>query len=148
MLPKKILVPVDFGEASDRAVAYALSLARRLDAEVIVMHAYEIPVVGFPDGALIATSDVASRIVNGAQTALAEVMRRNDTGVPLKTMLKQEAPWRAILEVIEETGADLVVMGTHGRRGLPRALLGSVAEKLVRTAPCPVLTVRTPEGTS
>jgi nucleotide-binding universal stress UspA family protein len=141
-LPKTILVPTDFGEASEQAALYALELAKAIGSEIVLMHAFEIPAVGFPDGALVATADMTNRVLEGAQVGLdRQVSQYEAHGVQMRTVIKQGDAWRSIIETAEELGADLVVMGTHGRRGLPRALLGSVAEKVVRTAHCPVLTV-------
>ncbi len=143
--PKTILVPVDFSEASDAALDYAVELAAKLGAKVHVLHAYEIPVVGFPDGVLVATADIAGRILNASQGALDEALAKHkNRGAEITASLRQADPRDAILAVAKELGADLVVMGTHGRRGLARALLGSVAESVVRTSGVPVLTVRGP----
>ena len=65
-----------------------------------------------------------------------------DRGVPISGQLRRGVPWECVLETAKETKADLIVMGTHGRKGLARALMGSVAEKVVRLSPIPVLTVR------
>lgn len=141
-LPKTILVPHDFGTGSDHALAYAVDLAKALGAELVVMHAYEFPMIGFPDGTLVATPELASRVLEGANVGLAKaVAAHSDAGHPLRSMVKQGPTWQTILETATEVGAGMIVMGTHGRHGLPRALLGSVAEKVVRTAHCPVLTV-------
>lgn len=141
-LPKTILVPTDFGEASEHAVEYALELAKAVGSEVVLMHAFEIPAVGFPDGALVATADMTNRVIEGAQIGLdRQVSQYEGRGVEMRSIIKQGDAWRSVISAAEEVGADLIVMGTHGRRGLPRALLGSVAEKVVRTAHCPVLTV-------
>lgn len=141
-LPTKILVPTDFGTGSDHALAYAVELARALGAELAVMHAYEIPMIGFPDGALVATPELASRVSEGAQIGLKKTTEPfASSGVAITTLLKQGPTWRTIIETATEVGAGMIVMGTHGRHGLPRALLGSVAEKVVRSAHCPVLTV-------
>jgi nucleotide-binding universal stress UspA family protein len=88
-------------------------------------------------------ADLLTRIVEGAQKGLDDAIAPYaDRNVEVSAAIDQEEPWRAILARAEAGRADLIVMGTHGRRGLPRALLGSVAEKVVRTAGCPVLTVR------
>ncbi len=143
-LPKTILVPTDFGAGSDHAVVYAADLAKALGAELIIMHAYEIPMVGFPDGAFIASPELAARVSDGAQEGLKHALALTQgKGVSARTMLKQGPTWRTIIETSDEANAGMIVMGTHGRHGLPRALLGSVAEKVVRTAHCPVLTVHT-----
>lgn len=147
-LPSTILVPTDFGEGSDAAIAYAVELAKVIGAELVVLHTYEIPVVGFPDGTLVATAELTTRVLEGARTGLAGIATKLEpSGVRVRTLVKQGDTWRTILEVADEVSAGLIVMGTHGRRGLPRALLGSVAEKVVRTASCPVLTVRAAAST-
>jgi nucleotide-binding universal stress UspA family protein len=144
-LPKKFLVATDFSETSDKALDYAVALAKELDGSVTLLHAYEIPVMGFPDGALIAGPDVAARILNGAQAGLeAQAAKRRGAGVPIAIVLKDDPPWEAVNEVAEEINADLIVIGTHGRRGLARALLGSVAENIIRRAVRPVLVLHGP----
>ncbi len=141
-LPQVILVPTDFGESSDRALAYAVMLAKALTAEIIVLHTYELPVIGFPDGALVATPELATRISDSAQAGLRKALDAHvGSGVAMRSVLRQGVSWRTIVDASSELDCDLVVMGTHGRHGLPRALLGSVAEKVVRTASVPVLTV-------
>jgi nucleotide-binding universal stress UspA family protein len=142
---RRILVATDFTETSSRALDWAIELAARLGAAVTVMHAYEIPVLGFPDGALIATSDVAARISGAAQDALNRTVEEHrGRGVPIDGILREGAAWEEVDAVADSTDADLIVIGTHGRRGLTRALLGSVAEKVVRTARRPVVTIRGP----
>jgi nucleotide-binding universal stress UspA family protein len=141
-LPKTLLVPTDFSAGATAALAYAIELAKVLDAEIVVLNAWELPPVGFPDGALLATSDLSQRMSEGAREGVDRAVRENaGAGVKLQGITRQNDPWRAIVEAAAEVGAGLIVMGTHGRRGLPRALLGSVAEKVVRMAACPVLTV-------
>ena len=139
---KRILVAVDFGEISDRALEWALDLASALGAEVTVLHAYELPVYGFPEGALVVTADVATRLASGAQAALtALVQARGRKGVALRGVLKQGIPWEEINATAHEVEADLVVVGTHGRKGLARVFLGSVAERVIRTSTRPVVVV-------
>jgi nucleotide-binding universal stress UspA family protein len=141
-LPKIILVPTDFSVAAETALDSALALASKLGAKVYVLHAYQLPVVGFPDGVLVPTAEIASRVVSWAQSELAAcVAKRKESGVEIVSILKQADAREAVLAVAEEVGADLVVMGTHGRRGIARALIGSVAESVVRTSPVPVMTV-------
>jgi len=143
-LPKIILVPTDFGDASDCAVEYGVTLAKALEAEVVLLHAFEIPVIGFPDGAMIATVDMTNQILAGARAGMEKITRRYEgTGVSFRSLVEQGDPWHTVLETAEKVGAELIVMGTHGRKGLPRALLGSVAEKVVRSAHIPVLTIHT-----
>ena len=142
---RKILVPTDFTDTSDKALDFAIELAQKFNASIMVMHAYEIPVIGFPDGSLVATAEIASRIQDAGRTGLdAAVSARSSRGVPLETVLREGNPAEEIRAVAEEMQADVIVSGTHGRRGLARALLGSVAENVIRTVTRPVLTIHGP----
>jgi nucleotide-binding universal stress UspA family protein len=144
---KQLLVPIDFTETSDRALDYAVALAKKLGAKITVMHAYELPIYGFPDGALVATVDVATRISQAAQEGLtAAVEKRKSSGVEMRAILRDGPPVEEIATVAEDVKADLVVLGTHGRRGLRRAIMGSVAEEVIRELTVPVLTVHDTDG--
>jgi len=139
---RRILVPHDFSETAEGALSFALGLAKSLGASVIVMHAFDIPAYGFPE-APVMTADLAAQISQAAQLALDTVVQRAKTsGRTVTGVLRQGTTWSEINGAAQDEKADLIVIGSHGRRGLSRALLGSVAEKVVRTAPCPVLTIR------
>jgi nucleotide-binding universal stress UspA family protein len=104
--------------------------------------------LGFPDGAMVATAEMASRVIDSAQSGLNKAVKQLEgTGVAVRGLLKQGPTWQMIIEASKEVDAGMIVMGTHGRHGLPRALLGSVAEKVVRTAHTPVLTVHADDRT-
>jgi nucleotide-binding universal stress UspA family protein len=138
---QRILVAHDFGDASDAALKYAIDLAEKLGARVTIVHAYEIPVYGFAEGVAL-TADVSGQIRAVTSEALDRIVHAAARpGVDIHGTLRQGPAWSEITAAATELHADLVVIGTHGRRGLAHALLGSVAEKVVRTAPCPVLTV-------
>jgi nucleotide-binding universal stress UspA family protein len=140
---RRILVPTDFTESSEKAIEWAISLAQRLGSKVTLMHAYEIPIVGFPDGALVATAEIAARIADASRGSLeASVNRRQGRNVEVDAILREGVAWEEISRVADEIDADVIVVGTHGRRGLARALIGSVAEKVVRTAHRPVVLIR------
>lgn len=140
---KTILVPIDFGEPSESALACAVDLAEQVDARVIILHVFELPIISFPDGAFVASAELASRIVDASQKALLDAVKRHRAhDVEIEPVLEQGDPKEVILSTIERIGADLVVMGTHGRRGLARALVGSITEHVVRRSPVPVLTTR------
>ncbi len=142
---KNILVPVDFTETSTKALDYAMELAKRFESKVTILHAYEVPVFGFPDGALIATADITGRISNAAQQSLAALVdARKSAGLTVEGVLRNGVTYDEINALADEISADLIVIGTHGRRGLARALLGSVAENVIRTAKVPVLTIHGP----
>jgi nucleotide-binding universal stress UspA family protein len=138
---KNILVAVDFSETSDRAVEAAVELAQRFDGRITILHAYEIPALGFPDGVLVASSEVVARISSAGQTALQALAERHHGKIPIETKLKTGVAYETVNEVAEEMNADVIVIGTHGRRGIARALLGSVAENVIRTATRPVLVI-------
>ena len=139
---RTILCPIDFSACSERAVLYAMDLARQFGASVHLVHAWQMPVYAFPDGAIILGPEVVSQITNELQRSLdATIKRHEDQGVAIKGHLVQGVPDREIGRMAGEIGAELIVMGTHGRTGLGHLVLGSVAERVVRTCPVPVLTV-------
>jgi nucleotide-binding universal stress UspA family protein len=141
---RHLLVPHDFSETAQHALSYAIDLASKLGARITVMHAYEVPTFGYPQGVTL-TSELIGDIHRAADTALAGVAAEaRRSGVDVQPLLRQGPAWSEINSSATDTHADLIVMGTHGRHGVSRALIGSVAEKVVRTAPCPVLTVRSP----
>ncbi|MFW6051688.1 MAG: universal stress protein [Myxococcota bacterium] len=142
----RILSPIDFSKTSEHALEYALNLAEGLGAEVHVLHVYQLPMYTMPDGALLAGPDVATRVLETSREALGEVVDRHaQRGVPIERHLTEGVPHAEIDRVAREVGADLIVMGTHGRSGLGHLLLGSVAERVVRSSAVPVLTVRHPQ---
>ncbi|HEX3772556.1 MAG TPA: universal stress protein [Polyangiaceae bacterium] len=140
-----ILVAHDLGECSDDALAYAIQLAKQLHAKVTVLHAYEVPSMGAPERLVLAT-DWVKQIGVVAGEKLEEVVSRGralaDGGVVVASALVEGSAWREVGTFARERGVNLVVVGSRGHRALLHALLGGVAEKIVRTAPCPVLVVR------
>jgi nucleotide-binding universal stress UspA family protein len=146
---KKILVPIDLGETSNHALDYAIDLAKALGASVTVAHSYVIPVYAFPDGAIISSPELAAKLSDAAQKNLdAAVNARKERGVEITSILTNGVPSDEVTRLAQELRADLIVMGTHGRRGLPRALLGSVAETVIRTSSIPVLAIHGPPDVS
>ena len=138
---KKILVPRDFSPFSEQALQHALDLANRTGAEVHLLFV-EIPHAD----ALALTAEGVDGARKALKEQLMEGLEQNGAGVQFQqAVVRDIAPAPAIVAYAEEHDIDLIVMGTHGRRGLRRLLLGSTAEEVVRTAPCPVFTVRQPE---
>ncbi|HEY8505975.1 MAG TPA: universal stress protein [Gemmataceae bacterium] len=136
---RTILYPTDFSEPARAAFDLACSLARDHGARLVVLHVYPPPrahgdIIDFraPDGP-----------VESLRAQLHEV-RPPEPGPEVEYRLEEGDPAAVILRVAAERGCDLIVMGTHGRTGLWRVLLGSVAERVLRDAPCPVLTVKSP----
>ena len=138
---KHVLVPTDFSEVSESAVALALELAGKFEARVTLLHVWSVPNAGYAE----ALAWPVDALEAAAQRALDELEARVKRHHPETiALLKVGLEWQRILDVVKERHVDLVVMGTHGRRGLPRLILGSVAEKVVRLCPVPVLTVGAP----
>jgi nucleotide-binding universal stress UspA family protein len=143
MALKNILVPLDFEELSLKSLEYAVPFARKYGARITLVH-----VVSPADHLLDFSWPVPLE-----EQRLARLEERLDqiredmipAELVVNTMVRQSRPFDAILEVADEIGADLIVLTTHGRTGLDRALLGSTAEIVVRRAPCPVLVIREKE---
>lgn len=146
MLPKHILVPTDLSEGAEQALAYACELARTLDAELHLLNVVGIPGLGVPELGVALASSVLDQLVVENQTALQELARTRCTARLGQILIRTGDARDMINRTAQELGIDLIVMGTHGRRGITRALLGSVAEAVVRSAPCAVLTVRLREA--
>jgi len=143
LMPTKILVPTDFSSNADQALDYALELANKLGATVYLLNVIGIPAFGVPELGVALTSTAIDGIVRDNQAAIDKLAAsRASRGKIGEALLRTGDPRDTILQVAEELHADLIIMGTHGRRGLSRALLGSVAEMVVRTSPVPVLTLR------
>lgn len=139
--PARILCPTDFSEASDHALFAAIAFAERLGAELHVMHAYQLPIFVDPDGAVLPGPDLRPQMSADAKAALDRRAEKLGDGVHLIEHLTEGVAYQEIDRVVEEIGADMVILGTHGRTGFKRFLLGSVSEKVVRTCPVPVITV-------
>jgi len=140
---RTILIATDFSSHGERAVEIGTKLARQFGSRVHLVHAYDLPIptvhpytVTVPDPYIRACREEAARRLEETR----EKIRR--CGVEVESHLSVVPAAEAISETAAEVGCDLIVMGTRGHRGLSRMLLGSVAERTLRSAPCPVLTVR------
>lgn len=140
---KRILVPTDFSEPADAALTYALALAAKLGATVSLVHVFDDP-AGIHSGEYVPMpADMRAEILADLRRRLAEVaVKRGHSELNPQVLVGPTA--RSIVEGARDSKADLIVMGTHGRHGMAHLLLGSVAERVVRTAACPVLTVPPP----
>jgi nucleotide-binding universal stress UspA family protein len=147
--PSRILVPVDLMEGSRAIIDYAVQLARPFNASLEVMHAWEPPQYVAPDLLVAAPGwnpqSLEKTALDAARKELETLVRSLQSPVPVTQRLEVGEPGAAVLRVAEVGGFDLIIMGTHGRRGLPRLLLGSVAQKVIARAHCPVLTLHVPE---
>jgi glycine betaine transporter len=158
---KKVLVPIDYSEHSSRALRWGASLAEKYGAQLLLLHvvpkAVEVSAPQFgwqevpayyqeemvPGRGPFQSERILTDLVDKARTELHDLARKELQGtVPVEIRVAVGKPAAEIRRVAQEWPADLIVMGTHGRTGFSHALLGSVAEKLVRSARCPVFTVR------
>lgn len=146
---KNVLVATDFGEASGTALAYGRDLARTFGATLHVLHVVDdVPAKAISaEGYAVDFSALQREIEKSARKRLDSVVRDDDRReLGAKAILRTSTtPALAIASYAKEANIDLIVMGTHGRGGMAHLFLGSVAERVVRTGPCPVLTVRHPE---
>lgn len=142
----RILVPTDFSAASDAALTYAKRLAEQFGASLHLVHAFEDPFTATAFAAEMYSPlplSMRDAMLRDAEQRLADRLPpEQEARVEGTTTIRTGQPAKAILEHATATGADLIVMGTHGRGGMAHLLLGSVAERIVRVAPCPVLTIR------
>jgi universal stress protein A len=141
---QRILVATDFSPASAPALEQSVEMAKRDGALLLIAHAYQEP-------GLVELSHAPARVYERWDQALREGVERKlrplveharKEGVEARALLLTGFADEAIIEAAKQQGADLIVMGTHGRRGAARLFLGSVASRVISTAPCPVMTVR------
>jgi nucleotide-binding universal stress UspA family protein len=145
MKARRVLHPSDFSTVSNAAFAKAVDVAKDDGAELLVAH------VLVPIGPIVGDGYVSPRTFEDLERAAREqaqkrldalVSRARKAGVRASSMLVEGVPWQEVVRLVKGKRIDLVVMGTHGRSGLAKFFLGSVAERVVASSPCPVLTVR------
>ncbi len=140
---KKILVPLDFSDTSEKALQYAVAFAKQFGAKITLLHVIEpLPYPGdltyLPLGEVIPSGPAKARLREIAQKAIEPELLG-------QTLVQIGLPFEIIAAVAQQESVDLIIITTHGRTGLKRVFLGSTAERVVRHAPCPVLTVREKE---
>jgi nucleotide-binding universal stress UspA family protein len=138
---RSILVPTDFSEGSAAAYHFAVALARDHGARLFVVHVKPPPTIVYGSGVVPPEPEDADAQLEKRLHTWEKV----DPRVPTEFRLIEGDAIPELLDLAEETNCDLIVLGTHGRGGLKRLLMGSVAEQIVRRAPCPVLTVKMPD---
>ena len=137
---KKIMVATDFSPLSEKAIDYAVMTAKQFGATILLIHVLEPFPISTTDALMFVDNSEAVREVAEAMIVnLREIL--NEKGVTVETGLIQGAPASEIVIKASQEEVDLIVMGTHGRKGVEHLLLGSVAEKVIRTAKCPVMIV-------
>ncbi len=136
-----ILIPTDFSDQSQVALDYATALREKFSAQVTLIHVVE-PFLGYGTELSIIPANVDIDRESAAESRLKELAAGFGGTLPVKALCLNGQPWRVICEWAAENKVDLIVMPTHGYSGLLHLWLGSVAERVVQKAPCPVLTVR------
>ena len=141
-----IMVATDFSPTSKEALEYGRMLAERFGVPLHLVHVCEQPAMAaaWSDGYSLMLADLEKEVRKEAEQRLASMIAPG-WKIPVTTEVLNGSPARTLVEAAREHGVSLIVMGTHGYSGLAHVVLGSVAERVVRTAPCPVLTVRHPE---
>lgn len=148
---RKILVPTDLSPCSTRALAEAQEFARPFSASIDLLYVWTMPPLVAPESLLTGMGINEQPLLDWVGSTARELLARfeataKSAGIEINTSFCEPGdPATAIVERASQGGYDLLVLGTHGRSGLAHAVLGSVAEKVVRRARCPVLTVRTPD---
>jgi nucleotide-binding universal stress UspA family protein len=137
-----VLIPADFSDTAAAAAEYGCELAARLGARVTLLNVFSAGVVALPDAVYAPTEEELEMLAHAARSHLAALAYKlTRAGLHIDVVAVEGVPSEAIARYAELHHVGLIVIGTHGRRGLAHAILGSVAERVVRTAPCPVLTV-------
>jgi glycine betaine transporter len=144
---QKILAPFDFSAQSKHALQFAADLARRYEAPITILHVCDANWFSVPESFLLYKPTQLPQLMAGLEKQLEPVKQEllADKVTQVKTQVLQGTPFAEIVRVARDEAYDLIVMGTHGRAGISHALLGSVAERVVRKAHCPVLTIRHPD---
>jgi nucleotide-binding universal stress UspA family protein len=144
----RILVPTDFSKHSENALKYAVAFAEKFGAELHLLHVVQDLALFLPDAvtAMPPVTPPVEQLTAAVRVALDRLIEEHQLQrLKVQTEVREGTPFYEIIHCAREKDVDLIVMGTHGRSGLVHVLLGSVTEKVVRKAPCPVLTVRHPE---
>lgn len=144
MIFRRILVATDFSDCAARALDLGVELTQKFGSELTLIHAWEFPTYA-ASSAQYFPADFVSPLQKAAEHELAGALQALQARVPnANSVLRMGSPWQEIVDAAAELHADLIVIGTHGRRGLSHAFLGSVAERVVRLSAVPVLTVHGP----
>lgn len=141
---QRILVATDFSEHSDKAVRYGAAMAKKLEAELHLLHVVQPTPVMYEEGMYFPT-DADEQLEAAAQQQLQTLEVAGSEGVAIVRQVVRGAPFVEILRYAKDQSVNLIVVGTHGRGAIAHILLGSVAERVVRKAACPVLVVRDQE---
>jgi nucleotide-binding universal stress UspA family protein len=138
-----LLIPTDFSTSAEQALDYAIRLARPLNARLTVLHVIQPVPMGGAGMGIVLPEIYLQEVKEGVQSSMEEALARvTAAGLTAERIVLYGTPFQEIIETAKARQVDLIVMGTHGRTGLIYVLLGSVAEQVIRLAPCSVLVVR------
>ena len=143
---KNVLCPIDYSVYSEKALQYAIEFAVKYGAKLYLLHVLDIRIYDINDPELYNVTVVDKETIGKLSDRLLKCVNEETKGrIAVEAVVVQGVPFAEIIHAAKERKIDLIVLGTHGRTGISHAIMGSVAEKVVRKAPCPVLTVRHPE---
>ncbi|MCF6157681.1 MAG: universal stress protein [wastewater metagenome] len=146
---KNILCPIDYSIYSEKALDYAIEIAERYQSKLILMHVLDIRVYDIHESELYGVGVMDNDTIERLKDKMLNYVKEDiGSRIPIEAVVVQGIPFIEIVKAAEEYQIDLIVMGTHGRTGISHALMGSIAEKVVRKSPCPVLTVKRTEHDS
>ena len=149
MIVQHMLVPMDFSVTADQALAYAIALAQQFQARLTLLHVLDLTPVTMDEMTVgVVATYLEEQEIEAQHLLQASLERVQRAGLQGDSLLVQGTPTQTIVDTAGEQGVDLILMGTHGRTGLAHVFLGSVAQHVVRQAPCPVLVVRRVPDTS
>ena len=143
MAVQHILVPIDFSPYADQALEYAIELAQKFQARLTLLHVVDLSPMAVGTMFAYSFEGYLQAMETEAKQHMQILLNRvHQKGLLVETVIIHDVPFQAVIDTAQDKGVDLIVMGTHGRTGLTHVLIGSVAEKVVRLAPCPVLVTR------
>lgn len=143
MIATHILVPTDFSDFADQALEYATQLAKAFQARLTVLHVIQLAPMAMGDIGAASVVPYLEAVETEVQKQMQAILNQlQQAGLQGETAISQGVPVQIIVETAKNQGIDLIVMGTHGRTGITHALIGSVADRVMRLAPCPVLVTR------
>ena len=138
---KSVMVATDFSPLSEKAIDYAVMIAKQFGAKILIMHVLDPITVTTTDALMFSdNSEALRKMAEEMMKNLADILK--EKGVSIETALLKGAAASEIISKAAQAGVDVIIMGTHGRKGIEHLILGSVAEKVVRSATCPVMVVR------
>ena len=138
---KKILVPVDFSACSSKALQYALPFAREFSARIVLLHVVE-PFIPVPEMTTVNFEVIRKQTMTAAESEMKKLRESIPADVAVEAVIREGNPYFEIGLATRQLSIDLIIIATHGRTGLAHVFMGSTAERVVRHASCPVLTVR------